>query len=60
VVAEQHLPRGAAVNEHDRRAALAGPDVPGQEELVLDLEAAGRFRQDELRFDVRVHREIPA
>ena len=60
VVAEQHLARGPAVHEDDRGTLLAGLDVLRQEELVVDLEAVGGLRQDELRLDVRVGREALA
>jgi hypothetical protein len=60
VITEEHLPGGAAVHEHDGGAPLAGPDVLRQEKLILDLEAVGGLRQNELRLDMRLDREAPA
>ena len=58
VIAGHHLPNRSAVHEDDRRTPLAGLEVLRQEELVVDLEAVGRLGEDDLRLDVRVHREV--
>jgi hypothetical protein len=52
VIAEEHLPDRPAVNEDDRRTALARFDVPWYEQRVVNLEAVGSLRDDELRFDM--------
>jgi hypothetical protein len=37
MITRQHLPNGTAVHEDDRRAALAGLQVLGKEELIVNL-----------------------
>ena len=60
VVRGEHLPNGSAVDEDDRRTALAGLEALRQEELVMDLEAVRRLHDDDLRCHVLGLREIGA
>jgi hypothetical protein len=57
VVAEQHLAHGTTVDEHDRRPLFSGLEILREEDLIVDLEAVRRLRDDQLRHDLRVHRE---
>ncbi len=58
MIAEQHLPLRAAVNEDERGAALAGPQVFGQEELVVELQAVFGGEQNIFRDDLVFERKV--
>ena len=60
VVAEQHLPDRATVDEDDRRSLLTRLEILRQEELVVELDAVVGLERDVLRRDLRGARGIPS